>query len=214
LNLAVSCGNLIAKAQLPLRPDLTMHSTLKSYFHEITGAGEEKLAALAQQPLVFLHVFFHKVLREGEVCKFNYFVVSGCLRLYSVNPAGIENTRYIAFEKKFAASFTSLITGQPSMEYIQSLENTTVLAITRQDFFDLVEREPAVNKVYRHILESAYITTQKRIYDLQGADSLHRLKWLLAQQPRVFERLPGKIIASYLGITPYTLSRLKADLKK
>ena len=98
------------------------------------------------------------------------------------------------------------------MEYIQSLEDTTVLAIARQDFFDLVEREPAVNKVYRHILESAYITTQKRIYDLQGADSLHRLKWLLAQQPRVFERLPGKIIASYLGITPYTLSRLKADL--
>ncbi|MFM8742477.1 MAG: Crp/Fnr family transcriptional regulator [Cytophagales bacterium] len=214
MNLAASCGNLIAKAQLPLRARFTMHSTLKSYFHEITGAGEEKLAALSQY-FVEKHVKKNEwLLREGEVCKFNYFVVSGCLRLYSVNPAGIENTRYLAFEKKFATSFTSLITGQPSMEYIQSLENTTVLAIARQDFFDLVEREPAVNKIYRHILESAYITTQKRIYDLQGADSLHRLKWLLAQQPRVFERLPGKIIASYLGITPYTLSRLKADLKK
>ncbi|MFM7430392.1 MAG: Crp/Fnr family transcriptional regulator [Flammeovirgaceae bacterium] len=102
MNLAASCGNLIAKAQLPLRARFTMHSTLKSYFHEITGAGEEKLAALSQY-FVEKHVKKNEwLLREGEVCKFNYFVVSGCLRLYSVNPAGIENTRYLAFEKKFA----------------------------------------------------------------------------------------------------------------
>jgi CRP-like cAMP-binding protein len=189
-----------------------MHAILKSYFREITEINEEKLASLSpyfKEKVVKKNEF---LLCEGEVCKFNYFVISGCLRLYSLNKDGLENTRYIAFEGKFATSFTSLITGQPSIEYIQSLEKSTVLAINKEDFFQLVENEPAVNKIYRHILESAYITTQKRIYDLQGADSLNRLKWLLDQQPYVFNRLSNKVIASYLGITPYTLSRMKINL--
>jgi len=189
-----------------------MHTVLKSYFQEITEINEEKLTSLSRyfkEKTVKKNEF---LLCEGEVCKFNYFVISGCMRLYSVNKDGFENTRYIAFEGKFASSFTSLITGQPSIEYIQSLEKSTVLAINKEDFFYLVENEPAVNKIYRHILESAYITTQKRIYDLQGADSLNRLKWLLDQQPYVFKRLSNKIIASYLGITHYTLSRLKKTL--
>ena len=189
-----------------------MHSALRTYIQGLTEINEEKLSSLSS--------FFKEkevakkelLLSEGEVCRYNYFVLKGCLRLYSVNQDGLENTRYIAFEGKFATSFTSLITGQPAIEYIQSLEKSTVLAITKADFFHLVESEPAVNKIYRHILESAYITTQKRIYDLQGTDSINRLKWLLDQQPNVFNRLSNKIIASYLGITPFTLSRLKTNL--
>jgi CRP-like cAMP-binding protein len=189
-----------------------MHAILKSYFQERTQIKEATLASLSRyfkEKTVNKNEF---LLREGEVCKFNYFVISGCLRMYSVNKDGLENTRYIAFEGKFATSFTSLLTGQPSIEYIQSLEKSTVLSISKVDFFFLVENEPAVNVIYRNILESAYITTQKRIYDFQGADSLHRLKWLLEQQPNVFDRISNKVIASYLGVTPYTLSRLKANL--
>lgn len=189
-----------------------MHAALAAYFYDKTDINEETLASLTpyfREKTIRKNEF---LLREGEVCQSNYFVISGCMRLYSVNQEGLENTRYIAFERKFATSFTSLITGQPSIEYIQSLEKSTVLAISKEDFFYLVEHEPAVNKVYRNILESAYITTQKRIYDLQGTDSLNRLKLLLAQQPQVFKRLSNKVIASYLGITPYTLSRLKSSL--
>ncbi|TDB65120.1 Crp/Fnr family transcriptional regulator [Arundinibacter roseus] len=188
-----------------------MHEALKKYFRERTEIQEEKLDELSpyfKEKLVKKNEF---LLREGEVCKFNYFVVSGCLRLFSVNTEGVENTRYFAFEGKFGTSFTSLITGEPAIEAIQSLEKSTVLSISKTDFFYLVEQEPAVNKIYRNILESAYITTQKRIYDFQGSDSLGRLKWLLEQQPMVFSRLSNKTIASYLGVTPYTLSRLKAQ---
>ncbi len=189
-----------------------MHEALKSYFRERTKVSDEKLESWTPY---FIEKKYKKnefLLREGEVCKFNYFVVSGCLRLYSVNLEGLENTRYIAFEKKFGTSFTSLITGQPSPEYIQCLEKTIVLAITKDDFFLLVEKEPAINLIYRKILEAAYITTQKRIYDFQGSDSLNRLKWLLEKHPTILSRLSNKIIASYLGISQYTLSRLKASL--
>jgi CRP-like cAMP-binding protein len=185
-----------------------MHTLLKNYFKELTEINAEKLASLSpyfKEKIVKKNTF---LLNEGDVCKFIYFVISGSLRLYSVNADGLENTRYIAFEGKFGSSFTSLITGNPSIEYIQSLEKSILLEIKKDDFFYLVENEPSVNKIYRNILESAYITTQKRIYDLQGVDSLNRLKWLLEQQPHVFDRISNKIISSYLGITPYTMSRL------
>ncbi len=189
-----------------------MHPLLKEYFKIHTKAEEEILEKIS--PYFFEKSFKRNeyILREGEICKFNYFVISGCMRLFSTNKEGVENTRYIAFEGKFGTSFTSLISGQPAFEHIQCLEKTMVLCISRDDFYKLVESEPAVNKVYRNILESAYITTQKRIYDFQGADSLERVKWLLANQPKILSRISNKVVASYLGITPHTLSRLKSKL--
>ena len=89
---------------------------------------------------------------------------------------------------------------------------STLLYISKEDFYFLVENEPSVNKIYRNILESAYITTQRRIYDFQGTDSLERLRSLIYHQPKILSRISHKIIASYLGITHYTLSRLKAQL--
>jgi CRP-like cAMP-binding protein len=189
-----------------------MHPMLKAYFREKTDISEERFDFIAQ--------FFKEkkskkneyLLRQGEVCRHNYFVVSGCMRIFSTNMDGVENTRYFAFEGKFGTSFMSLISKDPSIESIQCLEKTTVLTITREDFYFLVETEPAVNKIYRNILESAYITTQKRIYNLQAADSLDRLRWLLKEYPTILNRLSSKIVASYLSVTPYTLSRLKSRL--
>lgn len=189
-----------------------MHPVLKSYLLERAQFSQEKLADISS---FFKEKKLKKneyLLREGDVCMHNYFVVSGCLRLFTSNQHGEENTRYFAFEGKFGTCFTSLITGQPAFENIQSLEKTTVLSIYKDDFYQLVETEPAINKVYRNILESAYITTQKRIYDFQGTESLQRVKWLLDQHPKILSRLSNKVVASYIGVTPYTLSRLKTRL--
>lgn len=152
------------------------------------------------------------LLRAGEVCQHNYFVIKGSFRMYHINPEGQELTRYFAFENKFGTNLTSLIEGSPSLENMQAMEPLEVLRITKTDFFHLVETVPQVNKIYRNILQNAYITSQKRIYDLQGMPALDRLKWLLGQYPKILNRLPSRLIASYLGITPFTLSRLKAEL--
>lgn len=152
------------------------------------------------------------LLRAGEVCQHNYFVIKGSFRMYHLTPEGQELTRYFAFENKFGTNLTSLIEGSPSLENMQAMEPLEVLRITKTDFFHLVETVPQVNKIYRNILQNAYITSQKRIYDLQGMPALDRLKWLLGQYPKILNRLPSRLIASYLGITPFTLSRLKAEL--
>lgn len=152
------------------------------------------------------------LLREGEVCQYNHFVLKGSFRFYHVNPEGQELTRYFAFENKFGTNLTSLIEGTPSLEYIQAVEPSEVLKIRSGDFFRLVDSVPQINLVYRNILQNAYITSQKRIYDLQGMSALDRLKWLLNHQPGILSRIPSRLVASYLGITPFTLSRLKAEL--
>lgn len=152
------------------------------------------------------------LLMEGDICKHNYFVNNGCLRVYAVNEEGLESTRYFAFENKFGTALSSFIEQKPSFEFIQAIEHSEILIITRQDFFHLVNTVPQMNFIYRDILEMAYITSQKRIYNFQRESALERLKWLMEYQPMILSRLSNKVVASYLGITPYTLSRLKAEL--
>lgn len=152
------------------------------------------------------------LLREGETCPFNLFVVKGCLRFYSVNLAGEVATRYFAFEGKFATALSSLIEGKPSMEYIQAAEPSELLVVSKTDYLELVETVPQVNKAYRHLLEMAYVTSQQRIYHFLNLPALDRLKWVMEQHPGILSRLSSKMVASYLGVTPYTLSRLKSQL--
>ena len=189
-----------------------MYELLFQYFQEKTGIDQETFTSCAK--------FFKRrearkneiLLSAGEICKFNLFVNKGCVRLYTLNEEGLELTRYFAFEGKFGTALTSLIEQKPSFEYIQSLEKSELLVISREDFFFLVESVPQVNLIYRDILEMAYTTSQKRIYGLQGQSAIERLKWLLDYQPKILSRLSSKVIASYVGVTPYTLSRLKAEL--
>ena len=189
-----------------------MYDSLFKYFQDKTDID---YASFSQ----FCHYFKPKkakksefLLMEGDVCRFNIFVTRGCIRIYSITDEGQELTRYFAFEGKFGTALTSLIEQKPSFEFVQAVENAELLIISRQDFFHLVDTVPPVNFVYRDILEMAYITSQKRIYDFQGQPALERLKWLMAYQPDILSRLSSKVIASYLGVTPYTLSRLKAEL--
>lgn len=189
-----------------------MHSLLHSYFEEKAPIDREVFERIA--PLFRSRKTKRNeiLLSEGEICKFNLFVNKGCVRLYTVSNDGTELTRYFAFEGKFGTALSSLIEEKPSFEYIQSIEKSEILVISKTDFFRLVETIPQVNLIYRDMLEMAYITSQKRIYGLQGQSALERLKWLIAHQPGILTRLSSKMIASYLGVTPYTLSRLKAQL--
>lgn len=189
-----------------------MYTTLFQYFTTKTGIDRTTFDTFAHrfQPRKVKRKTL--LLRAGETCRYNYFVNEGCLRFYTINDNAQEATRYFAFEGKFGTALSSLIEESPSFEFIEAIEHSEVLAIQRRDFYELVETVPAVNVVYRDILEMAYITSQRRIYNLQGESALERLKWLLEYQPQILARLSSKVVASYLGVTPYTLSRLKSQL--
>lgn len=193
-------------------PALNPNDQLLTYIRSLVPISDSEFGQFKDQ---FVPIRLRRndyLLRAGEVCQFNYFVIKGSFRMYHLTPEGQELTRYFAFENKFGTNLTSLIEGSPSLENMQAMEPLEALRISKADFFHLVETVPQLNKIYLNILQNAYITSQKRIYDLQGMSALDRLKWLLGQYPKILTRLPSRLIASYLGITPFTLSRLKAEL--
>lgn len=191
---------------------MSPHEQLLKYIQAVTTLTIDDFSKFKNQFIIQNVKRNEYLLREGEICNFNLFVSAGTLRMYHIGPEGQELTRYFAFENKFGTCLTSLIEGKPAFEYIQAVEKSTVLKISKTDFFNLVNTVPQVNLIYRNMLEQAYITSQKRIYDFQGKSALERLKWLISHQPGILNRIPSRLVASYLGITSYTLSRLKAEL--
>ena len=189
-----------------------MYELLFKYFNDRVGIDRKDFDNFSHhfKPLKVKRNEF--LLQLGKTCKHNYFVTAGCLRFFTTNQDGQEVTRYFAFEGSCGTALTSFIEQTPSFEYIQSIQKSEVLAITRKDFYDLVDENKHVGSIYKDILEKAYITSQKRIYGLQGDSALDRLKWLMNYQPKILGKLSNRVIASYLGVTPYTLSRLKSEL--
>lgn len=189
-----------------------MFNRLKTYFRERTTIDTPTFRHIESffKPLKTKRNEF--LLTEGQICRHYYFVNKGCLRLFSINKDGEEGTRYFAFEGAFGTALPSFINQQPAFEYVQTIEPSELLVVGREDFYELTERVPQVGKIYRAILEAAFITAQQRIYGFQGLDGLEKLQWLLRHQPQILTRISNKLAASYLGMTPATLSRLKRKL--
>jgi CRP-like cAMP-binding protein len=168
------------------------------------------------------HIFSHftslktkrneMLLLQGELCKHYYFVNKGCLRLFTINKDGVEGTRYFAFEGAFGTALPSLIEQTPAFEFVQTIEKSELLAISRDSFFHLVDTVPQFAYIYRQILEVSFISAQKRIYGFQGLNALEKVKWVMNYNPKLLTRVSNKMAASFLGLTPATLSRLKSKL--
>lgn len=152
------------------------------------------------------------IVSYNEVCKKYYFINQGSLRLYTVNSNGVETTRYLAFENMFCTALPSFITQEPASEFVQALEDCALLEVSRKDFYTFTQTIPAFSKIYVEILERGFVMAQKRIYSFQGDDALEQLKLIMRQSPGFLTRVSNRVAASFLGISPSTLSRLKSKL--
>lgn len=148
----------------------------------------------------------------NKVCKEFYFINKGMLRIFNINPEGIETSRFFAFEEMFCTALPSFIDQKPANEYLQSIEKSELLVCDRNDFYKLITKFPEFDRIYREILELGFITSQKIIYGFQGFDALEKVKWTIENQPQILQRISNKMAASYLGISPSTLSRTKSRL--
>lgn len=150
--------------------------------------------------------------REGSICGHFYFINKGCLRLYEIDKKGNEITAYFAFENSFITSITSLITQKPSRDILISHEPSELMVIDKASFFNLTEKYAPFRLFYNKTIEFAFIHAQMRIYSFLGMDGVDKLRWLLEHEPMLLTRISSKAVASYLGMTNSTLSKLKAKL--
>ncbi|MES2560365.1 MAG: Crp/Fnr family transcriptional regulator [Bacteroidota bacterium] len=191
-----------------------MHSQLASYIKQEIPVSEQELDMILGY---FVPVSVHKneiLLNEGDVNSKIIFVCKGCLRIYFNQEDGQEATRYLAFENQFATALVSFISRQPSFEFIQALEPSDLLCITYDNFMRLLEMIPTWERFYRQYLEKAYVTNTNRLMSFTTMDASTRYEELLLQNAQVVERLPNRLVASYLNISQETLSRIKGKKQK
>lgn len=153
------------------------------------------------------------LLQPGEVCRQASFVVAGCFRLYAVDQGGRAHNLLFAVENEWITDLASFYAEQPSRVYIEAVEAATVLQIRHDDLLDLFTRYHKFDRNFRILVERAYIALQDRLLQNISATAEERYHAFLAQYPHWARRLPGTQIASYLGLTPEFLSRLRRQAR-
>tara|TARA_R110000868_G_scaffold87122_2_gene243875 strand:- start:988 stop:1524 length:537 start_codon:yes stop_codon:yes gene_type:complete len=137
-----------------------------------------------------------------------YYIVSGSLRIYVLDEFE-ENTIRFGYKDNFIAALDSFISEKPSDLYIQTIKKTELRVINKKTFMDFIESSEENSKVWNSMLGDLIFQQMERERDILTASPLNRYKRVLARSPQLFQEIPNKYIASYLRMTPETLSRIK-----
>lgn len=149
------------------------------------------------------------LLTEGKVCRYLYFLQSGALRGF-YNLDGKEITHWFAFEESFVTSFHSFISQNTAVENIQLLEDCVLYRISKTSLNTLMDKHHEIERLVRMAYEKYYLQLEERFVNAHFKSATERYQDLLKQAPHILERVPLGFIASYLGITQETLSRVRS----
>lgn len=153
------------------------------------------------------------LLRQGEVCRSENFIVKGCVKVYSIDENGFEHILMFGVEGWWIGDLLSFLTGKESRFHIEALEDTELLQITRPDLDRLYEKVPKMERFFRILFQNAFIAHMERIDQSLSLDAAGRYAHFIRKYPAFGQRIPQKQIAAYLGITPVFLSMLRRKLK-
>ena len=151
------------------------------------------------------------LITQGKVCRHLYFLEQGCLRGF-YNLEGKEVTHWFGFENDFVTSFHSFITQEPAVENIQLIEGCVLWAISKESLWQLFNRHHEIERLVRIAYEKYYIRLEERFVNAQFRTATERYQDLLQRAPHIIDRVSLGCIASYLGISPETLSRIRGRL--
>ncbi len=181
---------------------------LTEYFKKYNTLSEEAINAISAI-CKSVNIKKHKDLQPiGHTCRTIYFIKKGVARIYYYK-GDIEITECFAFENSIIARVESLFTGKPSRKAIQMIEDSELIGISSAKLFELYDTFPEIERLFRKIFEAAYVDSVNRIESIQFHSAEERYNDLLNESPSVLQRVPLKYIASYLGITQVSLSRIR-----
>lgn len=148
---------------------------------------------------------------EGKICDHVYFLEKGAVRGF-YNLEGKEISHWFAFENNFVTSFLSFITRKPGMENVQLMEDSVLWAITYDDLQQLYRKHVDMERLGRIMHERYYVMLEERFVSNHFKEARERYNNLMLQAPHILQRVPLGYVASYLGMTQETLSRMRNKL--
>jgi CRP-like cAMP-binding protein len=154
------------------------------------------------------------LLHSGDVSRHETFIVNGLLRAYTVDKSGHEHIAMFASEGWWISDLYSFLTQSPGTQNIDALEDTDVLQIEKQDLEKLYLEVPKFDRFFRILLQNAFVANQQRILTSISQTAEEQYLAFIKKYPSLEQRVPQHQVASYLGITPETISRIRRTLAK
>ena len=193
-----------------------MHEPLLKYIKEhlsapLTEMEIEMIKGVYAPKKLRKHQYF---LQEGDVCKYFGFIAKGAMRKYTIDDKGMEHIEGLGIENWWMGDRESWMMLTPSVYNIDAWEDTELLVTTRADMLELLHHIPTLNKVVNAMDERHAIATQKRITASISLSAEKRYTDFVNRYPDLLQRFPQHFIASYLGITKETLSRVRSHASK
>ncbi len=152
------------------------------------------------------------LLQEGDVCRYMAFTERGLLRSYNVDDKGLEHMIQFAWEGWWITDTFSFLSGEPAAYNIDAIEDAELLLLTLPHFEEMMLTVPKMERYFRILFQHNIISKERRLINSITYSSEEKYLKLTENNPELIQRIPQNLIASYLGITPETLSRIRKNL--
>jgi CRP-like cAMP-binding protein len=172
--------------------------------------GEEEI--LMSKVLYRKYLKGQYIVQQGDICKYECFVISGCTKTFYMDTEGQEHIVMFSIENWWTADIGSFITQTPADFNVQCLENTELILFSYDIIEELYAKLPKLERFFRQIIEKAFVASQKRIVRSFSMTAKEQYLYFRNQYPQIEQRIPQYMIASYLGITKEFLSKIKSQL--
>lgn len=182
---------------------------LRQYFNKFIKLNDSEWADIEKCIIKLKIAKEEKILKQGEHCNFIAFIQEGSFRFYYDKEGEVKITAFF-FEGDFASNYRSFLTGNPSDHFIEAMQDAVIYKINLQELKLLYDKHKNLERLGRLIAENLYLSVASRLDSFLFQTPAERYKALIERNSRLLQEIPQYMIASYLGVKPETLSRIRA----